>query len=53
MNGHSLFSIWLGLSLGHFAYQFLTQALYGVALERTFFTGCALLTVWVIGKARA
>jgi hypothetical protein len=53
MNRPSLISIWIGLSVGHFAYQLFTHGNYEAAAERSFVTGCTLLVVWFFGRTKA
>lgn len=43
------FWVWIGLSMGNFAYQLLKEeANMGEALERSFFQGMAILAIYFI-----
>lgn len=38
----------LGLIVGNFAYQALTGAQWGIAMERSFFQLVAIITIWSV-----
>lgn len=52
MTGLSLVALWLCLACGNVAYQAISDGLFAVAAERSFFQAVALVAVWLSGQPR-